>query len=401
MGLRKTPISERRSEFSKMVALLLLLLPIFLFSQQDSFQKRTQTVLRAHNLKEAAWALEQTPVTITSFTSPRSAGGKHDFFSEGDYWWPDPQNPNGPYIQRDGMTNPDNFVEHRKAMIRFSRIIGSLASAYLLTGDDKYAKHAFAHADQWFIDTATRMSPHMLYAQAIKGRFTGRGIGIIDMIQFMEVSQALLKLEKSRSANKKDYAAYRKWFDDFLQWVNTHPYGLDEKKALNNHGTCWTMQVAAFAKFTNNKALLDTCRNRYKNIHLPDQMAADGSFPKELARTKPYGYSLFNLDAMAMICQILSNKKNDLWQFALQDQRSIAKGIAFLQPYVANKQNWPYKKDVMYWDEWPVAHPFLLFGAKAFNSDDYFSLWERLEHAPVAEEIIRNLPVRHPIIWLD
>ena len=65
--------------------------------------------------------------------SPRSAGGKHDFFSEGDYWWPDPTNPNGPYIQRDGMTNPDNFVEHRRAMIRLSLVVPALAAAYKLT----------------------------------------------------------------------------------------------------------------------------------------------------------------------------------------------------------------------------------------------------------------------------
>src|SRR4051812_25489109 len=53
--------------------------------------------------------LTEEPVTVTATHSPRCAGGPHDFFSEGDYWWPDPQNPNGPYIQRDGQTNPDNF----------------------------------------------------------------------------------------------------------------------------------------------------------------------------------------------------------------------------------------------------------------------------------------------------
>ena len=382
---------------------LFLFIPIVLWtigaSQAQSIRQQAITVLRSHDLAEAEWAMQQQPITITAYRAERSAGNKHDFFSEGDYWWPDPQHPDGPYIQRDGMTNPDNFVAHRKAMIRFSRIMGSLPSAYLLTGNEDHAQHAFAHARAWFVDTATRMNPHMLYAQAIKGRFTGRGIGIIDMIQFIEVSQALLKLEKSRSASKKEYVAYRSWFNDFLQWVNTHPYGLDEKKALNNHGTCWTLQVAAFAKFTGNKALMDTCKNRYRNIHLPDQMAADGSFPKELARTKPYGYSLFNLDAMAMICQILSGRSDDLWRFTLPDQRSIAKGISFLYPYVANKQQWPFKKDVMYWDEWPVAHPFLLFGAASLGEPSYYSLWEKLEHAPVTEEVIRNLPVRHPLIW--
>src|SRR6266496_119176 len=67
---------------------------------------------RTRILKAANACLSEPPVTITSFKSPRSAGGPHDYFSEGDYWWPDPGNTSGPYIQRDGMTNPDNFIAH-------------------------------------------------------------------------------------------------------------------------------------------------------------------------------------------------------------------------------------------------------------------------------------------------
>src|SRR6516165_4528643 len=88
---------------------------------------------RGRVLKAADRYLNEKPVTVTAASSPRSAGGKHDFFSEGDYWWPDPQNPAGPYIQRDGMSNPDNFVEHRRALIRFSLIVPALAAAYQLT----------------------------------------------------------------------------------------------------------------------------------------------------------------------------------------------------------------------------------------------------------------------------
>ena len=33
------------------------------------------------------------------------------------------------------MTNPDNFVEHRRAMIRLSLIVPALAAAYKLTQD--------------------------------------------------------------------------------------------------------------------------------------------------------------------------------------------------------------------------------------------------------------------------
>ncbi|TZF83097.1 alginate lyase family protein [Pedobacter sp. BS3] len=362
-----------------------------------SYEPKVAGVLRKQILEEAAWALMQQPVTVTAQTSPRSAGGKHDFFSEGDYWWPDPQNPSGPYIQKDGMTNPDNFVAHRQAMIRFSRIIGALASAYKLTGDKKYALHALVHLKAWFINPETLMNPNLAFAQAIQGRFTGRGIGIIDTIQLMEVAQGVLVMQAA--FNTSDLNGIKKWFADYLTWLTTHPYGKDEMNAKNNHGTCWVMQVAAFAKLTANKALLDFCRERYKTVLLPDQMAADGSFPLELARTKPYGYSIFNLDAMATICQILSDKQENLWNYTTTDGKTIKKGIEFLYPYIADKSKWPFKHDVMYWENWPVAQPSLVFGANAFHNGQWFKTWARLDHDPQVEEVIRNLPVRHPLIW--
>src|SRR5256885_8645292 len=114
---------------------------------------------RARVLKAANQYLSEKPITITASHSPRSAGGLQDFFSEGDYWWPDPQNPDRPYIQRDGMTNPDNFVEHRRALMRLSVQVPALVAAWRLTRDARYAKHAMLHLRAWFIDPATRMNP--------------------------------------------------------------------------------------------------------------------------------------------------------------------------------------------------------------------------------------------------
>ncbi|RYZ25430.1 MAG: alginate lyase, partial [Chitinophagaceae bacterium] len=231
--------------------------------------------------------------------------------------------------------------------------------------------------------------------------FTGRGIGIIDTIQLMEVVQGLLAMEKAKTMNRTDLAAIRNWFDQYLEWLTTHKYGKDEMNAENNHGTCWVMQVAAFAKFTDNQKLLDFCSDRYKTVLLPNQMATDGSFPKEIRRTKPYGYSIFNLDAMTMVCQILSTDKNNLWNYQTTDGKSIKKGIQFLAPYLADKNKWPYQKDVMYWENWPVAQPALVFGAGAYNNKEWFQTWKGLEHDPKVEEVIRNLPVRHPLIWME
>ena len=363
-------------------------------------EKQVMEPLQEKILEQTAIDMESKPATVTCFIAERSAGTKHDFYSEGDYWWPDSLNPDGPYIRRDGETNPDNFVEHRHAMIRFSRIVGNLTSAYLLTGDRQYLDPVIKHLRAWFIDEETRMNPHLLYAQAIKGIAPGRGIGIIDTVHLIEVAQSLMKLEEKGAISQKDLNGAKEWFRQYLTWMKTHPYGINEMNATNNHGTCWAMQAAMFAKLIDDKETMKFCSDRFKNVFLPDQMAADGSFPQELARTKPYGYSLFNLDAMATLCQILSTEDDNLWEYTTPDGRNMKKAVEFMLPYIADKSTWGYGKDVMYWDEWPVAHPALLFAWMNFGDERYYANWANHEHFPENEEVIRNLPIRNPIIWL-
>lgn len=385
------------------VYMILPFLVVALAGCKDENTKRgdyVKDVLREEVLKQAEANMSEKPVTVTDFIAERSSGGIHDFYSEGDYWWPDSLNPDGPYIKKDGMTNPDNFVAHRHAMIRFSRIVANLTSAYLLTGDERYVAPALEHIDSWFMDDSTKMNPNLLYAQAIKGIATGRGIGIIDTIHLIEVVQSLIKLEEAGVLPAEYADKTKEWFAEYLDWMSTHPYGIKEKNAANNHGTCWAMQAAEFAKYTGNEEMMDSCRVRFKNLFLVRQMASDGSFPLELDRTKPYGYSLFNLDAMAALCHILSTESDDMWTYTTTDGKNMKLGLDFISPYIADKDSWPYQQDVMYWDEWPVAHPAMLFGWLEFGDEGYQKLWENNNHFPENEEVIRNLPIRNPILWL-
>lgn len=372
----------------------------FSCTSQKNDKEYVEDVLKRGILERATLNIQEEPVTITSFIAERSAGDVHDFYSEGDYWWPDSLNLDGPYIRRDGETNPDNFVAHRHAMIRFSSIVGNLTSAYLLTKDKKYVEAVMKHVRAWFINEKTLMRPSLQYAQAIKGIATGRGIGIIDTVHLMEVAQSLLQLEKAGVLSEEDINGSKKWFSDYLKWMSTHPYGIDEMNAKNNHGTCWVMQAAVFARYVDNKDMIRFCSDRYKEVLLPNQMAEDGSFPRETARTKPYGYSLFNLDAMATICQTLSTTTDNLWIFSVDNTKNMLKGIDFIFPYVVDKTSWPFVHDVMYWDEWPVAHPFLIFGALQTGNKEWLSAWSELEHFPETDEVIRNLPVRNPLLWI-
>ena len=352
-------------------------------------------------LSAANKALAEKPITLTASHSPRSQGGAHDYFSEGDYWWPDPKNPGGPYIRRDGESNPANFNDHREALIRLSLLVPQLTAAWLLTHDRKYADHAVTHLRAWFVTPETRMNPNLQYAQAIYGVSPGRGTGVIDTLHLVEVSRALRHLEKSPALSTADAAAIKKWFGDYLDWMSTSKNGIEEELAKNNHGTCWVAQAAAFAAYTGNAEAMANCRKRYRENLLPDQLASNGSFPLELSRTKPYSYSLFDLDILAIVCQAASAEgANDLWQFKLPNGNTYQKAVDFYYPFIADKSKWPYPKDVEYFDDLPNRQPSLLFAGIAYNEPRYIALWKKLPPDPKTAEIVRNFPVRQPLLWI-
>src|SRR5580658_346443 len=86
----------------------------------------------AHRVVTAADRyMKEEPKTITAYPAPRSPGGPHDYYSEADYYWPDPAHPGKGFARRDGESNPTNFVGHRLAMRRFDIEVADLTAAYL------------------------------------------------------------------------------------------------------------------------------------------------------------------------------------------------------------------------------------------------------------------------------
>jgi len=343
--------------------------------------------------------LPDPPVTITAFPAPDSPGGLHDFYSQADYFWPDPKNPNGPFIRRDGQSNPANFDQHRRVMVALSIRVPALTAAWLLTGDKRYAQRACDHLRAWFVTPATRMNPNLEYAQAIKGVNTGRSIGIIDTLHLVEVARAAGFLTPAE-LGARDFAALRQWFASYLDWLTTSSRGHQERDTKNNHATCWALQAAEFARYTGNQTVREEVYRRYREILLPNQMAPDGSFPQELARTKPYSYSIFNFDMMTGLCQSLKGLQPDPLTFSLPDGRGICRGAAFIYPYLKDKSTWKWAHDVEHFDSLPVRSPGLLFAGLACHKSGYIALWKTLNADPTDKEIVRNYPIRQPLLWV-
>ena len=366
--------------------------------ESDAFHLVANTD-RVRVLEAAARYVNESPLTVTAFPAKRSVGGPHDFYSQADYFWPNPKDPGGPYINRDGQSNPDNFDDHRRAMVRLSIQMPALTAAWVLTGNRSYATRACDHLRAWFVTPETRMNPNLQFAQAVQGVSTGRSYGIIDSLHLVEVARAASFLIFG-SLTQEDCDGVKQWFQSYLDWLDTSDPGKTERDAKNNHAMCWSLQAAEYARLAGDEAARKEIYRRYREVMLPGQMAVDGSFPRELARTKPYSYSIFNFDIMAGLCQSLKGLTPDPPEFRLADGRGLSKAAEFLYPYLKNKSAWKWAKDVEHFDELPVRSPGLLFSGIAFHEQKYIDLWKSLNPDPSDKEVIRNYPIRQPLLWV-
>jgi alginate lyase len=233
------------------------------------------------------------------------------------------ERPERAYINRDGQSNPSNFDEHRKVMVALSVLMPALTAAWLLTGNHRYGQRASAHLRAWFVSAETRMNPNLLYAQAVQGSSTGRSYGIIDTLHLVEVARAASFLAstspRSGMLSAQDAAAVKGWFASYLDWLSHSERGMKERDTDNNHAFFWALQAAEFARLAGDVVRRKAVYQRYQEILLPNQMDMNGAFPRELARTKPYSYSIFNFDVMAGLCQSLKGLAPDPPSFRLAD----------------------------------------------------------------------------------
>lgn len=385
----------------KTVVIIFLLGAIYNIAAQIITKAEIINLERERVLRIANSFLDEAPVTITSYKAERSSGGLHDYYSEGTYWWSNPDDPSGPYIRRDGIKNPENFEEHSHAVRRFSVISSALTAAYVVSGEEKYARKAVHHFEAWFVNSETRMNPSLLYAQAIKGVVTGRGIGLIDMIHLIEVVRSIMVLESKQVIEKNQLVKIKTWFMEFLTWMTTHQYGLDEKNNGNNHSTWWAAQVAMYSLLVGDKKNFESCKSYLAEQVLTKQMAEDGSFPEELKRTKPYSYSLFNLEGTIALAKILSLGGIDVWNLKVERGKSVKSAIDFMLPFIEDKSKWQYPKDVENYDRLPVRMENLLFSACAYNDERCLNIWKKLSTTYTEEELIRTFPIRQPVLWFD
>ncbi len=371
---------------SAVIILLLLCVPAeaqLLLSKSESQAMKAAIAAKDPRVQAAAERLRRDadarlndgPWSVTFHRPKDRKIAVNDYYSEAPYWWPDPANPGGPFIRKDGVTNRSRFLGNREDLGRMGQAVFLLGSAAWLFDDPRYAERTAKLLSVWFVEPATRMNPHLEYGQAISGVTDGRGTGIIDTTTLIWAVQGIAFLDATGRWNASDRLAVRKWFSDYLTWITTSKKGLDEKKAGNNHSSWWAAQAAAYAIFLGDRETQDAVWRFYREELIPKQMLADGSMPREEARTKSLGYAAFNLDALSVVCRLAEKQGVDLWRVRAKNGASIETGVAYLAPFMAHPEKWrkpqiePFQNDRIY---------FLALAGLGLNAPEHVASWKTL-----------------------
>ena len=317
--------------------------------------------------KEAEKFLTMKPLSVMDKGFTPVSGNKHDYMSQAPYFWYDSSKPNGlPYLRRDGVRNPEiNKITDKKLLGDLENATKTLALAWYLTGEEKYADKASLLIRNWFFNEATKMNPNLEYAQGIPGINHGRGIGIIESRAFTGIADAAGLLEGSKSWTANDSKSLQQWYTQFLNWMLTSKNGRDEHAAKNNHGTWYYVQVIDFALFTGDKTKAKQLAEE-SLARLDSQLTAEGKQPLELDRTKGLGYSTMNLKGWFEAARLAEQVGVDLWNYKTSKGSGLRAAVDWLAPYALGEKQWAYQQIEKYGKN--EIYPILLQAGYKYDS---------------------------------
>ncbi|SNS36005.1 Alginate lyase [Granulicella rosea] len=339
-------------------------------------------------LAEADSAMHAGPFTVTAKPQAPPSGDKHDYMSLARYFWPNPATPNHlPYVRRDGQSNPQiQSIPDHEYLFKMEEAVHALALGYVLTGREEYAARATLLLRAWFLDPKTKMNPNLQYAQAVLGVNGGRGRGILDARGLPDVTDAVAMIEGSKSWTAVDDDGIRGWFNDYYTWLTKSDNGRDEADAKNNHASWYDFQAVGIALFLGRqgdaRAMLLAARTR----RIAPQIDADGKQPLELGRTKSFGYSVFNLEALMRLADYGAAVGVDLWKYQAPGGGSIRAALDYLIPFALNKERWSHE-DITGFNGDELRLP-LLQAAARFHEPAYLAAADRLKGKETAEMLI-------------
>ncbi len=328
-------------------------------------------------IKEADAAMSGGVFSVTYKKMVPPGGSKHDYMSMGPYWWPDPEKDNGlPYIRRDGEINPERNELDSFQKDKMVNGVRTLSLAWFFSGEKKYAEKAAELLRVWFLNKETLMNPHLEYAQAIPGRTPGRFIGLIDVVSFHTLVDAIALTETSGALTCDEKAGIRTWFKRYFRWLVESDHGKNEDNYKNNHSVAYDLQSSGIAYFLGDDDFVAQKARELPRRRIDPMIEEDGRQPEELIRTKALGYSVSNLGNFIRVGEKGLKEGVNIFGYVNQKGGSIQKALDFLISYIGREKDWPYKQ-ISGWEHTENSLGLLVRrAARIYKNEGYQKLWK-------------------------
>ena len=339
-------------------------------------------------VEDANAALEQPVANVVDKGALPPSGDPHDYYSYSPYWWPNPEDPEGPYIWRDGEVNPDRNTSDISRIEAMVGRVTSLVPAWYFTGDKRYADSAVEQLRAWFLDSATKMNPNVQFGQKRRGHNYNSPSGILEAWRMRWVIDCAILLESFPGWTQEDANALRNWFSQFATWMVESPTGIEESMQPNNHGSWYNAQLILYALYGEN---FDLARKQLDGIpaRIFSQVFIDGRQPQELIRTRSLNYSIYNARALITVSRLGRHLNYDLFAYRSLEGRSIRLAVDYMTPFIFGEEEWPVMQlrphsnisaAELYWNS-----------AKGFEDREYANLLRKLPESPLPSSIVQLL----------
>lgn len=285
----------------------------------------------------------RTPVIVVTNKKQCITGDKHNYESLSSYYWPNPDNPQGAYVSKDGYVNPETLDYDREKINKMARRCMSFAKAYYYSRDKFFYESYLRQINAWFVDKKTRMTPNMEYSQIIKGKYNNQGQahGIIDAYALSKVLESIRLVEEIKPLPKRTSRALKEWFVCFSEWLRNSEQGKIESRQPNNHCPYYYSLLTNISFYVDDKQLIDKIVKEYPDVVLKRLIKEDGSQPGELIRTRAYHYSSLTLSAIVDFCFMMDRYGVNFYG---DNMEIIDKGFSYLLKFADNKEAFPAKE---------------------------------------------------------
>ena len=321
---------------------------------------------------EADRRLTQGLWSVTTERPPGLILDPHDYYSEAPNWWPNPDDPFGPYLQREGHVNPDRFNANRTALNLMSDTVFVLGTAAYLFDDERYSQRAERVIQTWFLSPKTRMNPNLEYARVVRGLSAGRPAGILEGRALIRAMEGMEFLARTGNWDAKDEAAVHKWFEDYLRWLTQSKSGVEEKARANGQASWWTAQVATVAAFVQDESAQKTAFGYYRDHVFPRLIRTESAIPRDDVRA-----TVFDLEASTLVCRIAEVQGVDLWSLHGASGSNIGTAINSVEPSLSDPRLWSREQAT---DLETDGLYFLAFAGMGLKKPEYIALYQKLEH---------------------